>query len=103
MIYNGFHHNFLYSDLIEYRNTGDEKTPTLQTFPNEKCVENGVVSTKQGLERRSFLDLQYKKLLVKNIQTVNLQLRCKISNLVPFVGAGKVVLTLKFKKICIMA
>ena len=55
--------------------------------------------TTQNLETRSFFDIQYKKLLVQNIQTIGFQLRTETEILVHFCGKGQVVLTLKFKKI----
>ena len=86
----------VYTDLIEYQNTGDLKAPILRIIDSGKCVENGVVSTTQGSERRWFFDLQYKKLLVQNIQTISIQLRCVTGNLVPVFGTEPLVLTLKF-------
>ena len=65
-----------YTDLIEYQNTRDAKAPILRIVDSGICVNNGVVMTTQGLERRLIFDLQYKKLLVQNIQTISIQLRC---------------------------
>ena len=89
---------FVYTDLIEYQNTGDVKAPILRVIDSGKRVENGELLSSQSLERRSFFDLQFKKLLVQNIQTISIQLRCETGNLVPFNGTGQVVLTLKCKK-----
>ena len=91
---------FVYTDLIEYQNTGDVKAPILRVIDSGKCVENGEPSSSQGLER-SFFDLQFKKLLVQNIQTISIQLRCETGYLVSFNGTGQVVLTLKCKNIFI--
>ena len=88
----------VYTDLIEYQNTGDVKAPVLRIIDSGKRVESGKVVTTQNLETRSFFDLQYKKLLVQNIQTISIQLRTETGILVPFCGKGQVVLTLKFKK-----
>jgi len=88
----------VYTDLIEYQNTGDVKAPVLRIIDSGKRVESGEVVTTQKLETRSFFDLQYKKLLVQNIQTISIQLRTETGILVPFCGKGQVVLTLKFKK-----
>ena len=87
---------FLYTDLIEYQNTGDVKAPILRVIDSGKRVENVELSSSQSLERTSFVDLQFKKLLVQNIQTISMQLRCETGNLVPFNGTGQAVLTLKF-------
>ena len=88
---------FVYIDLIEYQNTADVKAPLLKVNDSGKRVENGELSSSQSLER-SFFNLQLKKLLVQNIQTISIQLRCETGNLVPFNGTGQVVWTLKFKK-----
>ena len=89
---------FVYTDLIEYQNTGDVKAPVLRIIDSGKRVESNKLVTTQKLETRSFFDLQYKKLLVQNIQTISIQLRTETGILVPFCGRGQVVLTLKFKK-----
>ena len=88
----------VYTDLIEYQNTGDVKAPVLRIIDSGKRVEIGKVVTTQNLETRSFFDLQYKKLLVQNIQTISIQLRTVIGILVPVCGKGQVVLTLILKK-----
>ena len=88
----------VYTDLIEYQKTGDVKAPVLRIIDSGKRVESGKVVTIQNLETRSFFDLQYKKLLVQNIQTIGIQLRKETGILVPFCGKGQVVLTLKLKK-----
>ena len=87
----------VYTDLIEYQNTGDVKAPVLRIIDSGKRVESGKVVTSQNLETRSVFDLQYKKLLVQNIQTISIQLRTETGILVPFCGKVQVVLTLKFK------
>ena len=89
----------VYTDLIEYQNTGNVKAPILRVTDSGKRVENGELSSSQSLERRSFFDLQFKKLMLQNIQTVRIQLRCETGNPVPSNGTGQVVLTLKFEKI----
>ena len=88
----------VYTDLIEYQNTGDVKAPVLRIIDSGKRVESNKLVTTQNLETRSFFDLQYKKLLVQNIHTISIQLRTETGILVPFRGKGQVVLTLKFKK-----
>ena len=89
---------FVYTDLIEYQNTGDVKAPILRIIDSGKRVQNSKLLKPQNLERRSFVDLQYKKLLTQNFQTISIQLRTETGSLVPFFGTGQVVLTLKFKK-----
>ena len=88
---------FVYTDLIEYQNTGDVKALILKVIDSAKRVENGELSSSQSLE--IIFDLQIKKLLVQNIQTISIQLRCETGILVRFNGTGQVVLTLKNKEI----
>ena len=43
--------NFVYTDLIEYQNTGDVKAPILKVIDSAKRVKNGELSSSQSFER----------------------------------------------------
>ena len=49
-----------------------------------------------------FSNLENKKLLSKDFQSIENQLRTETGQLVPFAGTGKVILTLNFKKLDLM-
>ena len=68
-----------------------------------------VIDSKQRLKNGSFCELEpthrivftksdYEKLLTNTIQTISIELRTEIEQLVPFSGTVKVILTLQFKK-----
>ena len=44
-------------------------------------------------------NLDFKKLLSSDIQSIKIELRTESGRLIPFTGTGKVVVTLKFQKI----
>ena len=56
--------------MIDYQNTGDVKARVLRIVDSRKRIENEKVLTLQSIQTKSFFDLQYKKLLVDNIQTI---------------------------------
>ena len=89
---------FIYIDLIEYQYLGDTKAPLLRIIDTNRRMKNGTVCHIEPNHRKVFSNLQYKKLLTKNIQTAEVQLRTETGHLVPFTGTGKVVVALNFKK-----
>ena len=56
--------------MIDYQNTGDVKARVLRIADSRKRIENEKVLTLRSIQTKSFFDLQYKKLLVDNIQTI---------------------------------
>ncbi len=86
---------FVYLDIIEYQAVGDTKAPLLQVIAVNRTHQN----SQAPLETLRFTNLDYKKLLSHNIQTVRVELRTETGQLVPFAGIGRVLLTLKFKKL----
>ena len=92
---------FDYTVLTEYPNTRDVKAPNLRVIDSGKRIGNGKFLSMENLER-SFIDLEYKKPLVQNRQTINIHLRFETGNPVPFYSTRQVALTLNFEKICRM-
>ena len=90
---------FIYLDIIHYQIVRDTKAPLLRVIDTNQRVINGNVCPIEPNHRKVFSNLDYKKLLVNNIQSIGVNLRTKTGRLVPFAsGGGKVVLTLKFQK-----
>ena len=89
---------FIYLDIISYQIMGDTKAPLLRVIDTNRRVKNGYVCSIEPNHRKIFSNLDYKKLLVNNIQSIAVKLRTETARLVPFAGGGKVVLTLKFQK-----
>ncbi len=86
---------FVYLDIIEYQAVGDTKAPLLQVIAVNRTHQN----SQSPLETLRFTNLDFKKLLSHNIQTMRVELRTETGQLVPFEGTGKVLLTLKFKSL----
>ena len=95
----GRHVMFVYINVIEYQTVADTKAPLLRILPVETRLRNGSIVEVGTLNHRTFKDLQFKSLLGNNIQSINIQLRSDSGDLIPFVGNGRTVLTLKFQKV----
>ena len=88
---------FIYVNIIEYQYVGDTKTPFIRVIDSKQRLKNGSACEIEPTHRIVFSNLEYKKLLSKNFQSIEIQLRTEIGQLVLFAGTGKVILTLNFK------
>ena len=79
---------FIYLDKIHYQIVGDTKAPLLRVIDTNRRVKNGYVSSIEPNHRKVFSNLDYKKLLVNNIQSIAVNLRTDTGRLVPFAGGG---------------
>ena len=87
-------------DIIHYQIVGDTKAPLFRVIDTNRRVKNGYACSVEPNHRKVFSNLDYKKLLVNNIQSIVVNLRTGTSRLVPFAGGGgNVVLILKFQNI----
>lgn len=83
---------FTYCDIIEAEHVGDVKAPLLRVVPF-------VVSKRNEMISYSFNLLQYKKVVVKEISTICLELVGEKGTYIPFLdGSGRVAATLHFRK-----
>ena len=89
---------FVYVDIIGYQFIGDTKTPLLRVIDTNRRLKNGSICSIEPTHRKVFSNLDYKKLFSTTIQSISVQLRTETGKLVPFLGTGKVILSLKFKK-----
>ena len=91
---------FVYLDIIHHHIVGDAKAPLLRVLVTNRRVKTvACVLSNQVITKFSLTSI-IKKLLVKNIQNVAVNIRTETGRLVPSAGAGgKVVLTLKLKQI----
>ena len=89
---------FIYVNIIEYQYVGDTKAPLIRVIDSKHRLKNGSPCEIEPTHRIVFSNLEYKKLLSKNFQSIEIQLRTETQQLVPFAGTGKVILTLNFKK-----
>ena len=90
---------FIYVNTIEYQYLGDTKAPLIQVIDSKQRLKNGSPCEIEPKPRIIFSNLEYKKLLSKNFQSIEIQLWTETGELVPFAGTGKVILTLNFKKL----
>ena len=89
---------FIYVNIVEYQYVGDTKAPLLRVIDSKQRLKNGIPCEIEPTHRIVFSNLEYKKLLSKNFQSTEFQLRTETGELVPFARTGKVILTLSFKK-----
>lgn len=89
---------FVYIDIITHQLVGNTKAPLLRVIDTNRRLKNGSLSPNEPTHRKNFSTLEYKKLLTTTIQSVKVELRTETGKLVPFVGIGKVLLALRFKK-----
>ncbi len=90
---------FVYINIIEYQVIGNMRAPLLRAIPMVNRMRNDSLAYTQTLNYNSFgSDLQYKNLMSNAFQTVKVELRDDSGKLVPFMGNGRTVLTLSFKR-----
>lgn len=89
---------FAYVNIITHQLVGNTKVPLLRVIDTNRRLKNGGLSQVEPTHRKVFSNLEYKKLLTTTIHSVKVELRTETGKLVPFVGIGKVLLALKFKK-----
>ena len=93
----GKHLIFIYTNNIEYQHVGDTKAPLLRVIDSKQHMKNGSVCELEPTPRIVYTNLDFKKLLTNSIQSISIELRTETGQLVPFLGTGKVMLTLQFK------
>ena len=87
---------FVYLDIIEYQHLGDSSAPILKIIESERRLRNGSLNTVAPIHHKTYTNLEYKRLLSNNIQSIKVELRSETGKLIPFTGIGKVVISLKF-------
>ena len=90
--------NFVYIDIIEYQHVGDSRVTILKIIESERRLRNGSLNTVAPVHHKTFPNLDYKRLLSNNIQSIKVELRSETGKLIPFTGIGKVVVSLKFQR-----
>ena len=87
---------FVYLDIIEYQHVGDSRAPVLKIIESEKRLRNVSLNTVAPIHHKTYTNLDYKRLLSNNIQSIKVELRNETGKWIPFTGIGKVVISLKF-------
>ena len=90
---------FIYLDIIHYQVVGDTKAPFFRVIDTNRRAKNCYVCSIEPNHPKVFSNLDYKKPLVNNTQSIAVNLRTETGRLEPFAEGGeKVVLTSKFQK-----
>ena len=89
---------FVYCNMIEQQNIAGTKAPILRVIDTKRKLKDGGLTVTSTTTHRSFRELQYKKLVLSSIREIFIELVTATGDYVPFVGTGRVVLTLKFRK-----
>ena len=90
---------FLYVDIIEHQYVGNVKAPILKIIDTERRLKNGSLTVTTPIQQKTFETPDFKPLLFHNIQNIKVELRTETVKLVPFLGVGKVIVNLLFKRV----
>ena len=75
---------FIYVNIIEYQYVGETKAPLIRVIDSKQRLINGSPCKIEPTHRNVFSNVEYKKLLSKNFQSIDIQLRTETGELVPF-------------------
>ena len=89
---------FVYCNMIEQQNIAGTKAPILRVIDTKRKLKDGGLALTSTITHRSFRELQFKKLVLSSIREIFIELVTATGDYVPFLGTGRVVLTLKFRK-----
>ena len=89
---------FVYTGPAEYQYVDDTKAPLIRVIDSKQRPKNGSLCAIEPTHRIVFSNLEYKKLLSKNYQSLSVQLRTETGEFFPFTGTRKMILTLNVKK-----
>ena len=89
---------FVNTNIIEHQHVAGVKSPLLRIIENTKQVEDKLLSTTSTTAHKIFTELQFKKLITSTIEEIQIELVSVTGQKVPFVGTGRVAITLKFRK-----
>ena len=94
------HSVMIYSDLVEYNNVGDTKTPLLRCFPFISKLKGGdIKATGQYMKYQTFSSLQFRPLLKNFFHSLHIDLSNPSGEKIPFVSVGIARLVLMFRKV----
>ena len=85
-------------DVIEHQHIAGVKAPILRIIDTQRRLTNGNLQILSATKRKSFLELQFKKLVLNTIPEIYFELVAVSGAYIPFVRTGLVAITLKFRK-----
>ena len=84
----------VYIDFTEYQHDGDSRAPVIRIMESERRLRNGILKTVTPVHHKTFTNLDYKRLISNNIESIKVEPRNETGKLVPFTGA----VSLKFQR-----
>ena len=89
---------FVNCNIIEHQHIAGVKAPILYVIDTERHLTNGNLQIKSATKHESFLELQFKKLILDTIPEIFIELVAVSRDYDPFVGTGRIAITLNFRK-----
>ena len=89
---------FLNTNIIERQHVAGVKSPLLRIIENTRKISDGKIQVSSTTSHKTFTDLQFKKLITSTFEEIQTELVTVTGHKVPFVGTGRVAITLKIRK-----
>ena len=94
------HSIMIYTDFVKYNIVGDTKAPLPRCFPFlSKLKSCDLITTGQNMNYQTFSNLQFRRLLKNSFQSIQIDLRDKSCEKIPFVSVGLTRLVLMFGEV----
>ena len=90
----GSHTMFLYCDLVQNQTLGDKQTALLRSIPVKSLA---LVQTLGEMNHKSFSNLQWKRVIKSQFQSINVTLANEMGQKIPFLSCGRTNVTLAFR------
>ena len=90
----GSHTMFLYCDLVQNQTLGDKQTALLRSIPVKSLV---LAQTLGEMNHKSFTNLQWKRVIKSQFQSINVTLANEMGQKIPFLSCGRTNVTLAFR------
>ena len=90
----GSHTMFLYCDLVQNQTLGDKQTALLRSVPLKSVT---MVQTLGEMNHKSFTNLQWKRVIKPQFQSINVFLANEMGQKMPFLSCGRTNVTLAFR------
>ena len=88
----------VYLDIIEYQHVGDSRASILKIIESERRLRNCSLNTIAPVHHKTFTNLDYKRLLSNNIQSIKVELRSETGKLIPSLESVKLSSVLSFRE-----
>ena len=90
----GSHTMFLYCDLVQNETLGDTQTALLRSIPLKSMT---LAHTMGEVNHKSFTNLQWKRIVKPQFQSISLTLANEMGQKMPFLSCGRTNITLAFR------